>query len=464
MSPSRFQAHLWHHGHKAFGLDYHHFPLSRLLELKRAGRWSDRQSSRDWDRWSSASNVGYYLSYQLWDSPPWEHVNLFSRLLRRTHKTQPPRRLTKNSSRASSPSPAPFVHHSRNNSNNSNLPPAATHIHQPRETLYPCSLKARSSDPTSWPLSDYALFRSGQIHRPCQSQPLHDACIHNSPQASCELAPWPCISALKTSLYRQAAFWNAVCVARETQPSFFGAPGSEVVSEYTAFLSLLKRPIARVHGMSKFDPKAERLPSVNPETRLVPPTLEVDLLWRTHRLFPGSYWAWCDEHIGQLIDSEAAGDGARLAMEMTRAAWSTLAQISWPEHGSPIEGWEDTYTPAVAVLGPPADESTPISSIITGLLPRRKRKHTPRKPPSAHQRYGSGVAGSRYSVGSTNAGGTSPRTSTTTSRGGRGSRSTDEYSSSVGQASSGRGSVDQGYGPLGKVEDEKNWRISGVVF
>lgn len=458
MSPASFQAHLWNHGHKAFGLDYHHFPLKRLLQLKQAGRWSDRQAQRDWDRWATSTGVGYYLSYQLWDSPPWEHVSLLSRILRRAPKTQPPRRLTKHSA-ASAPSPAPYI---SNKTATSSL--AATHIHQPRENLYPCSLKARSTVPTSWPLSDYALFRSGQIHRPCQSQVLHDACLPNSPQSACELAPWRCISHLKTALYRQAAFWNAICVARETQPSFFGNPtATGVVGEYATFIALLRRPIPRVHNMSRFDPKAERLPSVHPEARLVPPTLEIDLLWRTHRLFPGNYWAFCDEQVGNLIDSEAAGEGARLALEMTRAAWSALSPINWPSNGSPIENWEDTYIPDVAVLGPPADETTPLTCILTGLLPRRKRRHAPRKPPSAHQRYGSETAGGRYSFSST-AGAATPRTSTTTSRGGaRGSRSTDGGSSTLGQSNSTRGSLDQGYIPLGKFEDEKNWRISGVV-
>lgn len=460
MSPSSFQSHLWNHGHRAFGLDYRHFPLRRLLQLKQWGRWADRQTQKDWDRWAASSNVGYYLTYQLWDSPPWEHVSLISRILRRAPKTQPPRRLTKHSAMATH-SPAPYVSNSKTTT--SSL--TATHIHQPRENVFPCSLKARASDPTSWPLSDYALFRSGQIHRSCQSQPLHDACPPNSPQSACELAPWRCISHLKTALYRQAAFWNALCVARETQPSFFGAPTtSGVVSEYATFITLLRRPIPKVHGMSRFDPKAERLPSIHPETRLVPPTLEIDLLWRTHRLFPGSYWAWCDENIGQLIDSEAAGEGARLAMEMTRAAWSTLSPIAWPSTGSPIQGWEGTYTPDVAILGPLPDEATPISSILTGLLPRRKRRHAPRKPPSAHQRYVTGTAGGRYSFSST-AGAASPRTSTTTSGGGaRGSRSTDGGSSTLGQGNSTRGSVDQGYVPLSKFEDEKNWRISGVVL
>ncbi|KAK0386847.1 hypothetical protein NLU13_5160 [Sarocladium strictum] len=460
MSPSSFQAHLWNHGHKAFGLDYHHFPVKRLLQLKQWGCWSDRQSHRDWDRWAASSNVGYYLSYQLWGSPPWEHVSLLSRILRRTPKTQPPRRLTKNSAPAA-PSPAPYI-----GDKSSSSAPAATHIHQPRETLFPCSLKARSSDPVSWPLSDYALFRSGQIHRPCQSQVLHDACPQNSPRSACELAPWRCISHLKTALYRQAAFWSALCVARETQPSFFGNPtASGAVEQYTAFITLLRRPIPRVHNVSRFDPKAEYLPSVHPETRLVPPTLEVDLLWRTHRLFPGNYWAFCDENVGNVIDSEAAGEGARLAMEMTRAAWSALSPIAWPSNGSPIQDWEGTYTPDVAILGPPADEATPLSCILTGLLPRRKRRHAPRKPPSAHQRYGSGTAGGRYSLSSA-PGAASPRPSTSNSRGGgvRGSRSTDRGSSTLAHSNSTRGSLDHGYSPLGKFEDEKNWRISGVVL
>lgn len=444
MEPASFQDHLWSHGHRAFGLDYHHFPVARLLALKQSGKWSDKTTEKEFERWASSREVGYYLSYQLWPFAPWTQISAFTKLLRRNPKTQPPRRLSKASPRSSAtPRSSPYQ----------DAPGSV--IYMPSAPASVCSLRPRTQEPaktaTQWPIATYALFRSGELHLPCQAQfDLGTKDIH-----SCELAPWPCISHLKSSLYRQAAFWNAVCVALDGHPDTFFTEGNRdaAMLDYEAFITLLRRPIPRVHGMSKFDPHAEGLRALNPDTKIVPPTLEVDLLWRTHRLYPGSYLSYCDARVGQLITSVPAGSAYLFAQEMTRAAWDAMARLPWPQHGSAIDDYSDSYTPSVAALAPAPEEDEPaLETRLSGFMPRKERRDAARKSSEwTKKKRDRGVSGA-YTIASATTGG--GRSST------RGSGSTDRtYVPATVLVESGEGGYD-----LGKIENEKNWRISGVVW
>lgn len=53
------------------------------------------------------------------------------------------------------------------------------------------------------------------------------------------------------------------------------------------------------------------------------PTLDIDLCWHTHQLFPVSYRAWCIEHIGTAInhdDTVGSGD-LNVGLRNTSLAW-----------------------------------------------------------------------------------------------------------------------------------------------
>jgi hypothetical protein len=81
---------------------------------------------------------------------------------------------------------------------------------------------------------------------------------------------------------------------------------SKAISRYQKFLQLMK---------IKNSITGKHIPLV--------PTLDIDLAWHTHQLFPQSYRAWCRENIGRAINHddtfgrETITDGLR----STSLAW-----------------------------------------------------------------------------------------------------------------------------------------------
>lgn len=55
------------------------------------------------------------------------------------------------------------------------------------------------------------------------------------------------------------------------------------------------------------------------------PTLDIDLSWHTHQLFPAAYYNWSEKHVGRCInhDDTVKETGLAKGLEETCQAWQT---------------------------------------------------------------------------------------------------------------------------------------------
>jgi Glycine-rich domain-containing protein-like len=103
----------------------------------------------------------------------------------------------------------------------------------------------------------------------------------------------------------------------------------KATTRYHKFLLLLKRsqpsneknPMRR-KKMSFFKAMSEQPSSTRVPKHLVP-TLDIDLCWHTHQLFPRAYREWCLEHLGRAVnhDDTIGKESLDHGLRSTSLAW-----------------------------------------------------------------------------------------------------------------------------------------------
>jgi hypothetical protein len=81
---------------------------------------------------------------------------------------------------------------------------------------------------------------------------------------------------------------------------------SQAISRYHKFLQLMQK---------KESITGKYIPLV--------PTLDIDLVWHTHQLFPQSYRSWCTQHVGRAINHDDTFEKATITdgLRSTSLAW-----------------------------------------------------------------------------------------------------------------------------------------------
>ncbi|KAH6693458.1 hypothetical protein F5X68DRAFT_199163 [Plectosphaerella plurivora] len=360
LSPTRFQRHIWNSRSMQdgtfYGLEHRHFPFSVLVQSE----WLPEKTVRAWDRWSSlstGSRPGPNLSYQLWPSPPWEpdevprrRSGIFSSIFRRDKVPQPP-------------------------------PLQQSQLEFNRSVIMQdwnrCSLGTVNDLPATWDIKSYTEFRTWRRFERCRIQSQHEAF-----RQQCELTPWPSIDDLRADLNRQIPFWKVLTEVSTTQPLFVQGI-EDAIDDYTSFIGLFHgNMVRRLQYISKFDPKppVPKSSTTAPGSRfiaLAPPTLEVDLLWHTHRMFPAKYWLWSSGQAGWLVEHQVqTKDAAAYALKRTRQEWERRLKASCPGRNS-LHQWLHDYVPDAARYAAEDCETTDLKHIILGHHAWRNRKYNP---------------------------------------------------------------------------------------
>lgn len=392
LSPTRFQRHIWNSksvNTHYYGLEHRHFPFSALAN----GEWRPKKTVRAWDRWSSLTDgrrPGPNLPYQLWPSPPWEpetagrrRSGIFSSLFSRDKVLQPgPQKLAKAEGAPPQPQLAfdrPVIMHEWNR----------------------CFLGTVTEMPATWDITSYTNFRTWRRSDRCHVQSQHE-----SFRQQCELTPWPSVADLRADLNRQVPFWKILTQVARTQPGF--VQGLEAaVQDYESFISLFhgnmvrrRQYISRWDSMARPPDSSQTAPGGRFVT-LVPPTLEVDLLWHTHRMFPAKYWLWSSAQAGWLVEYQTL-DGvaaAGRALEKTRSEWQRRLGSMCPENNG-LGEWLEEYVPDAARFAPEDCETTNLRLIILGLRAWKGRRYNPyRDRDNNSTTTGGGGAGGAGPVG-----------------------------------------------------------------
>ncbi|CCF42050.1 hypothetical protein CH063_02744 [Colletotrichum higginsianum] len=340
LSPTRFHRHLWDGKHRAYGLNHHQFPATRLLALINSGGWSDKKAEKKW-QFFNRKKLGPELPYQLWRYPPWE-VRRRSSILSMLSTSKP------NSQIGEEP---PIVMYNLNG------------------TLCRPLWKDR------WSLSDWSEVRTGRRLETC----LY-VVVHRRFGEQCELTIWPDLRDLRATLDRQIAFWKAAIHARDTQKDFDTIVG-ESVEDYERFIKLLARPPDKPSAASNLALDMDTLYRDEERARysgnreFVPPNLVVDLLWHTHRLYPASYWTWSFAVTRRLIDYEpsTSATAARRTLAETRLEWRKKYHEDCPEYATMDDAGMGDYIADAAVV--PAGHSARVKAkwILGGLNPVKGR-------------------------------------------------------------------------------------------
>lgn len=398
-SPTLLHQHLAINGHTSYGLVHAHFPVLTLLSLVQRGKWSHKKAQRDWERFDGRrKRPPYRLSYQLWPAAPWEAASsapsssgasgLFSRLFSRASSRHSGGRLRK-----------PLV---TEGGGQHRIPG----VHMSREREGQCMLAGKPV----YSMEEYTKLRSNDVEvlrTECRQYPRH-----LTYKEGCGLALWPTVHHLKAAFYNQVALWTAITKARAMTDSIVPRL-SPAVRDYRRFIDLFDKEIyeAKLRSRKTLDPKAAA-PSqktsdlddglaAKKRSELIPPTLEVSLLWHTHRLFPGTYWSWCTREVGRLIDGDLTPsvEGLYAGLAETRRRWDKVFPGQWPESSFPTDQWAGMYRPDVAVVGPAEGvRFFSLEKVIKGYNPWRKRKAPP--PPRrsrAGDDSGGGGGGVYYS-------------------------------------------------------------------
>jgi hypothetical protein len=332
--------------------------------------WIDKESQRRWNNWSKN---GTKLPYQLWPKKPWRvsgSTSLFSRIF------------------GGPPKPVEI--------RTSNIIPARDdfcHIH---------GLTMQS-------VKDWAAFRSGRSMLACTRRSEHQELNQR-----CELEPWTRIQNLQHEMKQQVQFLNAVIEVNNGTPDF--QTGLEkAVADYYQFMLLFRKPRSQATG--NFSKTMSRLGPLNlmvageGEINHVPPTLEIDIIWHTHRLFPGKYWRWSHTHVWRLVDQEATShqDGVRLLAE-TRFALGRGSMKPSAEPDSVNRGF-DRYMPSSAKPVVFETGRDRISRVIEGRNPTGRRRLIARLhggcdgSHGGYSGYSGGGDGGGYSGGDSGGGG-----------------------------------------------------------
>lgn len=374
LSPSRFHHYTWDNRTRAFkeifGLEHRHFPLAKLL----SGEWCPKRTHKVWNEWNSPDGTleGPNLPYQLWPSAPWESTKrqsgIFSRILSRN---------------ADRPSSSGQKWTSATNATVGQQPP-------PRVIIMHQWNRCRTTLPTEgykvWDVESYTRIRTCRREERCRSQSQHEQF-----DELCGLQPWPCIQDLRQDLERQIPFWKVMMHVKNSIPGFTQGLNASL-TDYEQFLELFSGVLPK-HGRvglysSKLDPKAAGKDGMNQSlgnskgrptlrfNRLLPPTLEIDLLWQTHRLFPAKYWIWSSNKADWVIEMqpiETAASG-NVLLEYTKELWKERTGVECPETTNSVDQWFTEYVPAAAKHASKDAEKADITTLILGHNATRQRR------------------------------------------------------------------------------------------
>ncbi|EPQ58878.1 hypothetical protein GLOTRDRAFT_125199 [Gloeophyllum trabeum ATCC 11539] len=135
------------------------------------------------------------------------------------------------------------------------------------------------------------------------------------------------------AVLRQESFIDKMVALGWTDLAYFDSEQDELalhhaVARYHAFLDLLATP---------------------PENFYVP-TLDIDLAWHTHQLYPDQYAVDCKKYVGRYIDHDDRVGESRLsaAFDLTCRAWKSRFGIPYAYCGCPLPG--DTIGSRVSQL------------------------------------------------------------------------------------------------------------------
>ncbi|KAF4460242.1 hypothetical protein FALBO_12979 [Fusarium albosuccineum] len=405
LSPVRFYHYMWDSRtraeHIVFGLHHRHFPLTKLV----SGEWCPKRTQQAWDKWNSphdSRSGGPNLPYQLWPSPPWEvksQPGVFSQLLRRNASQEPSSSrkwfIKEESARGQEQLRQPILMHRWNR----------------------CRTSFRNKDYQIWDLSSYTQIRTGRREERCWSQSQHE-----ERHEGCQLRPWPYIQDLREDLNRQVSFWRVCTHIANSNPGFTQSLAS-ATNDYESFIRFFHgiRRRSKTVGQyaSRLDPKvkaqyrieeAVKDPSELRECRILrylPPTLEVDLLWHTHRLFPGKYWVWTGVLADWILDTVpiANVNAATVLMGHTRNEWKKVVGSECPASHA-LDEWFSEYIPDAATFAPDDAEKEHYHNIILGHNAARKRRQVRRNRSGADaSNAGGGGAGDYGGAGGGDGGG-----------------------------------------------------------
>ncbi|TEA19021.1 hypothetical protein C8034_v009452 [Colletotrichum sidae] len=347
LSPYHFHRHLWDNRHISYGMNHHHFPVSKMLDLYKSGKWTHKKTKKMWDRWNRKlpRTLVPKTPFVLWDSPPPQEEkrrsSIFTSLLPTKKSTDWKRE-------------------------------------QPERIVNCYSTWCQISGKTQWDIEDYTDFRAGVRSESCLR--YND---HKLRGGQCELMPWPTLHDLKDVLGRQVAFWKAALRARDSDPEFLSKENLDKArGDYERFIKLPGKPPKMKGAGAKVRVDMDALPArgvVEPRPRnreFVPLTLAIDLFWHTHRLYPANYWVWSFATAGRLIDYEhtSSAVGARLILEETRREWKSRNGVQHPTKYAMDEPGMEAYIPDAAVVPPGHPARAKAMWVLGGMNPVRERK------------------------------------------------------------------------------------------
>ncbi|RGP63225.1 hypothetical protein FLONG3_9980 [Fusarium longipes] len=369
LSPSRFYQYTHDNRSAAlfrlFGLRHRHFPMTKML----SGNWYPRSSRKHWHDNSapgSATLPGPNLPYQLWSSAPWE--------------TKPPsQKLTSMLKRNASRLPSSDTKWATPTSTKA---PNASRNQHPRVVLMHEWFSCRTAIPDQgfkvWSIEEYTAIRTQRVEERCRSQSRHEE--YNT---ICRLKPWPVLQDLRNDLEKQVSFWKVMVHAKNTIPGFVDGL-KEQVKEYQDFLGLFHGFLPKDRYKSKLDPhRPTNTGSANQGTdklrarfsHLLPPTLEIDLLWQTHLLYPAHYWACSYKLAGWILDPHftpgaKAGD---VLLGYTKERWKDKYS-QYVERGTAVDQWFTEYVPRAAKFASQWMLRTDLNCAVNGRGATRQRR------------------------------------------------------------------------------------------
>ncbi|CEI67795.1 hypothetical protein FVEN_g9600 [Fusarium venenatum] len=372
LSPSRFHHYIYDNRSRVldgiFGLRHRHFPMTQLL----SGEWYPRKSRKLWleantpDR---AACPGPNLPFQLWSSPPWEQKrasNVVSSVLGR-NAYQPP------------------SSNSRWTTQTDRRDPGTSKNQRPRVVIMHEWLRCRTAVAEQgfkvWEIEAYTAIRTQRVEERCRNQSQHEEF-----NATCGLRPWPVLQDLRAELEQQISFWKVIVHVKSMLPGF-GNSLTEHMNDYKDYMDLICHVLWRKgkHGRykSKLDPnnqagsRSENEPTkkqVEPRfIRLLPPTIQIDLLWQTHRLYPAHYWLFCCEHSEWVVEPDSGARAGDVLLKYTKEEWKH-GYSKDIERGTSVSEWFTEYVPCASKLAPPDVGRTNLSNIVNGVNAVRQRR------------------------------------------------------------------------------------------
>ena len=237
-----------------------------------------------------------------------------------------------------------------------------------------------------WDIKAYTAIRTRRVEERCRTQSQHEQ-FHTT----CALQPWPTLQDLRSELEQQVSFWKVMVHAKESIPGFMENL-SEHVNDYKDFLGLFGGvlPNNGRYGryQSKHDPKGagEHGSGAQAEkhlklrfSRLVPPTLEIDLLWHTHRLFPAHYWIYSNEEADWLLEPQVilGPEAGKTLLGYTKEQWKDR-HIRELRKGAPMDQWFSEYVPCAAKFASREVMRADLACVIEGRDAFRQRYKAPK--------------------------------------------------------------------------------------